>query len=77
MDLAIRDDRPIPERRGERRGRPPTYPWHTIVVGQSFKFPDKVGDGGHSQATMASARHHPKKFECHKTPEGWICWRVA
>lgn len=66
----LEHNRPLPA------GRPQTYPWRAMAVGDSFLFPHFV-NYPHETARAASRRLHPRKFTARKTRDGVRCWRIA
>lgn len=63
--------------KGAGGGKPPTYPWRQMEIGDSFLFPVHVYPTlAHTLCAQASSTNHPKKFITRKTEEGYRCWRT-
>lgn len=63
---------PIPE----NRGRPYSYPWKEMKVGESFLFDPNLQKKSCYQVGYDANRRGHGRFIVRKTDEGYRCWRI-
>jgi hypothetical protein len=77
QQVKIEDDIPIPPPSKKRRGRPNTYPWRTINVGQSFKRWPQTPKKSFGSMASSYGRMLDRKFVVRTLEDGSTrVWRI-
>ena len=73
-EIKIQKNIAMPKNLGTGR---PKYPWKELEVGESFLFPEGLGESGIHSNAQSTGKRLNRKFAIRKTPEGYRCWRIA